>query len=172
MVFGLTGCILSPIFGYLTKHISQAALIVFMLMVSISNSIFMLAWSPSSQYLYVIFIVAMAFGISQSYANGQVRGLYILHVSEDKSVFCFATLFQTVGFLIGFLFSLLTCTRIKLIFYFCLSAFSLICYLVLIWRENRSDIVLKSDSLILFSDNCTNTEKYSDENPDIFSYKF
>jgi hypothetical protein len=98
--------------------------------------------------------------------------LYILHVSDDKSVFCFATLFQTIGFLIGFLFSLLACTREKLIFYFCLSAFSLICYLILIWRENRFSSVINSDRPMLFSDNSTNTEKCSDENPDFFSYKF
>ena len=158
MVFGVTGALLSPLFGYLTRHTSQVVFIVFMLMVSISNSILMLTWIPNPKNPVIIFYMAIAFGISQAYANGQVRSLFIIHISPNKSVYCFATLFQTLGFLSGFLLSLLSCTNIKLIFYFCLVAFSLICYIILIWRENRYAIEKTLLRQIDVIDNSTNTE--------------
>ena len=135
MVFGAVGAVLSPFFGYLTRFTTHAPFIVFMLMCSICNSIFLLTWTPDVEKLYVIFFVAITFGISQAYANGQVRGLFILYITTNKSVFCFSTLFQTLGFCTGFVLSLLTCTQTKLIVYFVLCSISLICFILLIIRD-------------------------------------
>jgi hypothetical protein len=165
MVFGATGAILSPIFGYLTKYSSQIAFMVFMLMVSIANSIFMLTWVPTQNNFHVIFIMAIAFGLSQSYANGQVRGLFLVHITDNKNVFSIASLFQTFGFFIGFLLSLLTCTKTKTFVYFGLSVLSLICYITLIVRENKLkvDEIIKEQTSIAVDliDSATNTDNDS-----------
>ena len=137
MVFGLSGAILAALFGYLTKYIPQSTLIVFMLMVSISNSLFMLTWTPDQNHIYVIFFMAMAFGISQAYSTGQLISLYVIHVTENKNIFCFCNVFQNIGFLTGFLLSRFTCTYVKAYFYLSLSIISLISYLFIIFREKK-----------------------------------
>jgi hypothetical protein len=53
-------------------------------------------------------------------------------LTDNPSVFSAATIFQTFGFLIGFIISLVSCTNIKLYIYFGLCALSLICYLALL----------------------------------------
>jgi hypothetical protein len=136
ITFGATGVTLAAFFGYLTKYIPQAALIVFMLMVSIANSLFMLTWTPNPNHLYVIFFMAIAFGLSQAYSTGQLISLYIIHVTENKNVFCFCNIFQNIGFLLGFLLSRFTCTYFKAYFYLSLSILSLISYIFLIFLEN------------------------------------
>ena len=140
MVFGAVGAILSPIFGYLTRFTTHAPFIVFMLMCSICNSIFLLTWTPDVEKLYIIFMVAIAFGISQAYANGQVRGLFIIYITTNKTVFCFATLFQTIGFCTGFVLSLVTCTQTKLIIYFVICLISLICFITLCIRDKITSL--------------------------------
>ena len=50
--------------------------IVFMIMASISHSIFMLSWTPNATQINVIFVMAIGFAVSSSIATGQVQGLY------------------------------------------------------------------------------------------------
>ena len=126
----------------------------------------MLTWTPNPNNLYVIFFMAIGFGLSQSYANGQVRGLFIVHISNNKCVFCFATLFQTLGFCTGFLFSLLTCTYVKVYFYFSLASASLICYIFLIWRENTQNMGKISDEKILVANEIDLRDKITKEEED------
>ena len=138
MVFGFTGVVLAPIYGYLTEYLTQVTFIVFMLMVSISNSIFMLTWIPDENHLYVIFFMAVAFGVSQAYGNCQLLGLYVTYITENKNIFCISNMFQNIGFLLGFLLSRFTCTYLKAYVYFSLSSLSLICYVALIRLHKKS----------------------------------
>lgn len=84
--------------------------------------------------------------------------MFVLHITDNKGVFGFANAFQTIGFFVGFLLSLFTCTSVKTYVYFGLCVLSLICYILLIFRENKHKIneinlkLCKQNSNILLND--------------------
>ena len=77
IVTGSCGTIFSILFGSIAKYIEQPILVVFMLMLSISNMVLMLYWMPNPNSLYVVFVMAIAFGINKAYYVGQLRGIVI-----------------------------------------------------------------------------------------------
>lgn len=74
-VLGVCATVFSIVFGYITKYIEQSTVIVLILMISISNVVFMLYWTPNTSDLYAIFVMSVAFGTTKSYTVGQIRGL-------------------------------------------------------------------------------------------------
>jgi predicted MFS family arabinose efflux permease len=139
-VFGASGVVFSIAFGYLTKYLTQPALIVFILMISIVNSIFMLTWTPDPSELYIIFLISISFGTTRAYYIGQIRGLYSISFPQNYGAQSAASLFQAIGFALGVLISYLFCAYIKLYIILIITSLSLICYFIMIGRKNYQEL--------------------------------
>lgn len=146
LVYGLTSLIFANILGYLTKFSSQPVMITFMIMTSLSNFLIMLIWTPiSSSQMSILYLIAFLFGLSASYSNGQIRGLYGYYFPNDSSVYSAASFSSTFGYVIGFILSLFFCARVKIFIHMSLLIFSLTCYVILSYhKQNVSKTLINS----------------------------
>jgi hypothetical protein len=62
--------------GYLLRYIGEMSGIVFIQMAIFSVCIFMISWTPDPSASHAIFLMALGFSVSESVANGQIRGIY------------------------------------------------------------------------------------------------
>jgi len=74
---GLLGFVLCILMSYLLRYIGSMACIIFVQMTTFAVSIFMLSWTPNPEQNYAIYLVVVAFCVSQSISNGQIKGTKI-----------------------------------------------------------------------------------------------
>ncbi len=74
IIFGGVGSVITFGMSYLLKSVGIMPGIVFMIMMSLIQCVFMLAWTPVPNSSALIYAMAIGFALSQSVANGQVRG--------------------------------------------------------------------------------------------------
>jgi hypothetical protein len=80
MIFqkGIFGSLISFAMTFLLKYIGVQTGIVFMLMSSLIQCVFMLAWTPVPNNSVLIFMMAVVFALSMSVYFGQIRGIIML----------------------------------------------------------------------------------------------
>lgn len=82
-----------------------------------------------------------------------ISGLFAIQFPTNPGAHSASTLFQTFGFTLGFIFSIFTCTYVKILFHLALTFVSLIFYLILLARneqkieKNKNNIELKENVL-------------------------
>ena len=130
--------------------------IIFMVMIALMQSVFMLAWTPISNHSSLIFLMAIGFALSQSVANGQVRGLYGVYFFKNSAAFSAATISQTAGFFFGSLCSTYFCTEFKTWFYAGVAILGLICYIILAIKHLTKE---KDDKEELLKENNNEIDK-------------
>ena len=79
------GCILSFLMGFILKYIGTSNGIILMLCASLTQSIFMISWTPSIENSYVIYLMIIGFSVSGSMGTGQVRGKKIIYIIIYKN---------------------------------------------------------------------------------------
>ena len=72
---GLLGSVISFAMTFLLKYIGVQTGIVFMLMSSLVQCVFMLSWTPVPNNSTLIFMMAIVFALSMSVYFGQIRGI-------------------------------------------------------------------------------------------------
>lgn len=149
MVYALTSSLVSFIIGKLAKHIGLQTIIVMMLLVALSHSIFMLSWTPRYDQGYVVVLMAATFGFTNSLATAQIRGLYGVFFPNDPTAYSAEILFETSGLIIGSLMSIFFQARVKIYLYIGIIVSGVISYVCLEMRHrNRT---AKIDELIVDS---------------------
>ena len=130
--------------------------IVFMLMVVVTQSIFILSWTPVLKPI-VVFLMSTGFAFSQSIAASQIRGnafqfsffgkiliqkyhclgLYGVYFPNNNSAFSAAAMGFTLGLSLGSACSAYFCTSTKILIYLIIVVLSLVCYVIICFRHNN-----------------------------------
>ena len=122
---------------YVLRYAGKTSGIVFMLNISLTQCIFILSWTPNQNDIYVLFLMILGFALSQSIANGQVRGLYGIYFPNNPSAFSCATIGQTLGFISGCLATMYLCVNEKVYVYTLIVIFSLVCFVTIEIRQAK-----------------------------------
>jgi hypothetical protein len=134
VLFGILGSSVSFGITYLLKYIGVQLGIIFMLMTAITQSIFIISWTPVYNNTTVIFSMAVGFSLTLSIYAGQIRGIYGVYFPKNPAAFSAVAIGQTLGFLFGSLLSTYACNRFKTYFYLGITLFSLFCYVFLLLK--------------------------------------
>lgn len=127
---------------------------VMMLMAALSNSIFIISWTPKLEESYTMFLVITAFAFTNCLATAQVRGVFGIYFPDNPSAYSAAIIFETIGLVMGSILSIYVCTRFKIYVYMFIIVLSLISYNYLEVRKN----ILKSREIPI-SSNVDNQKK-------------
>ena len=114
-----------------------------MLMVALSNAIFMISWTPNVDESYVLFVMALAFAFTDCLATSQVRAAFGIFFPDNPSAYSAALMFETIGLVLGSIISIYFCTRIKVYGYIFLIFLSLLSYVILEVKTNHSRLKAK-----------------------------
>lgn len=131
-LFGVLGCVLSFVMGYVIKYIGSTGGIILMLSISFARSIFVISWIPEKEQLYVIYFMVAGFAVSQSVGSGQVRALYGVYFPNNPTSFSYCAINQTFGLFIGSMISKSFSTAIKTYVLIGIIITSFICYVILL----------------------------------------
>ena len=71
---GILGFVLCILMSYLLKFIGTMSCIILVQMTIFAVSIFMVSWTPIESEGYSLYLVIIAFAVSQSISNGQIKG--------------------------------------------------------------------------------------------------
>ena len=119
VIIGLSGTISSFLCGYMTKLLRIQTILFFMLALAFSNLMLMLFGGVEPKQRYLIYLMAVFFGITNSIGKSQLSGLLGIrfpnNMSSSYSVF---SAFESMGFMFGAIVSLFAQTRLKV--YICL----------------------------------------------------
>lgn len=144
IVYGVVASIFSYLVGKLAKHIGLQTTIVMMLLVGLSNCIFMLSWTPRYDQGYVVFLMAATFGFTNSLATAQVRAIFGVFFPKDPTAYSGAILFETMGLILGSVLSIFFQARIKIYVYIAVIFLGVVSY---VWLEvrHRHRAMIKSE---------------------------
>ena len=142
MIFAASASITSFVIGNLVEYIGIQTSIVFMLLMAFSHAIFMISWTASFNQGYVIFLMAVTFGFTNSLANTQVRSIFGAIFPNDPAAYSGAILFETIGLILGSILSVFFQTRIKIYVYIGIIFISLVSYIFLEIRRNKRELDL------------------------------
>ncbi len=70
---------------FLLKYIGVQTGIVFMLMISLAQCVFMLSWTPVPNESTLIFMMAVGFALSMSVSIGQIRGINMDQIKPTRT---------------------------------------------------------------------------------------
>ena len=74
VLFGLSGALLSFMFGLITKYMTVTPLIIFTQTIVLGHCVFILTWTADETSVYIVFLMTFAFSISQAVAVTQLKG--------------------------------------------------------------------------------------------------
>jgi hypothetical protein len=107
-----------------------------MLMGALSNSIFIISWTPKIEESYTMYLVIATFAFTNCLATSQVRGVFGIYFPDNPSAYSAAIIFETIGLVLGSILSIYFCTRIKIYVYMAIIVLGLVSYNYLEVRKN------------------------------------
>ncbi|ODM95223.1 UNC93-like protein [Orchesella cincta] len=113
--YGIVDAIGSASFGPIIKYTGRVAIFSFGAIVNISMIIVMLIWKPNPENPVMFFVVAGFWGIGDAIWQTQINAFYgVLFPHDEEPSFSNYRLWESLGFIIAYVFSNVLCVQIKL----------------------------------------------------------
>ncbi|KAL1516984.1 hypothetical protein ABEB36_000808 [Hypothenemus hampei] len=129
--FGVVNAICSLLFGSVMKYVGRVPIMVLGLSVHAGVQIFLLLWRPHPSNPLLFFMASGLWGVGDAVWQTQVNGLYgALFRRNKEAAFSNYRLWESVGFVIAYIYSTQLCTRIKLFVQLSILVFGFMLYCV------------------------------------------
>ncbi|XP_075978086.1 UNC93-like protein [Anticarsia gemmatalis] len=140
MTFGLSDAIGCLVTGYLAKLVGRLPLLIGALFVHGGVFITMLVWRPHPGDQYIMFIIAMLWGLCDSCWTVQINAYYgVLFRGKEEAAFSNYRLWEAFGYIISYVLSSYVRTRYKIYLLLCSLIVGVIGYLTVEYRQYKSE---------------------------------
>ncbi|XP_070498643.1 UNC93-like protein [Chironomus tepperi] len=140
IVFGVVNAICSIIFGTIMKYTGRFVIIIFGTVVHMGIFTYILFWRPHPDHKFVFFLISGLWGVSDAVWQTQINGIYgALFRRNKEAAFSNYRLWESVGFVIAYVYSTLICTSMKLYIVITVLAVGTICYIIVEIRHLRKE---------------------------------
>lgn len=140
IAFGVSNAISSYIVGSITKWLGRPVVIICAMVFNIGLVIWHHLWETLSSSLFIFFVTAAAWGISDSVWQTQTIAHFgVLFHSNKEISFSIYKLFQSLGFTVAFAYGDYLCVSHKLYILVCVLIISVILYGVVEWSERKKN---------------------------------
>lgn len=113
--FGAANAIGSFAFGQLVKYTGRIASLILAASINYLTIYVMLTWQVNANEFYVLNMIAMLWGISDSIWQTQVNSLYgVLFEQNQEAAFSNFRLWESLGFFVSYFYSNRICVKTKL----------------------------------------------------------
>ncbi|CAF1588458.1 unnamed protein product, partial [Didymodactylos carnosus] len=141
--YGVCDALGSFTFGYIVKYIGRIPCIVFAAILNYALIITMLHWIPNVSQIWVLFVLAAMWGLADSVWQTQINATYgILFSKHDEAAFSNFRLWESVGFVVAYIYTPRIRVRSSHIILLCFLSLSMCGYCaveVLEFKRKRSD---------------------------------
>ncbi|ODN04684.1 UNC93-like protein [Orchesella cincta] len=113
--YGVVDAIGSISFGPIIRYTGRITIFVFGAIVNIAMIIVMLTWTPDPDNPIMFFVVAGCWGLGDAIWQTQINAFYgVLFPQDEEPSFSNYRLWESLGFIIAYVFSNILCVKIKL----------------------------------------------------------
>lgn len=145
MTFGLTDAISCLVTGYLVKITGRVPLVIAAALLQTVLLLTMLMWKPDPSQLYMFFIIAALWGLSDSIWLVHVNAFCgLLFPGREEAAYSNFRLWESVGFIVAYLYSPFLRMRIKIIILLVMLVLGVIQYLYVEYKASKENIIVKS----------------------------
>lgn len=138
MTFGLADAIGCVVTGYIAKVTGRLPLIVAATLVDAALFITILVWSPQAGYGYVLYIIAVLWGLADSVWLVQINAYYgILFPGREEAAFSNFRLWESVGFIIAYIISPYLRMSTKSYLMILLMVVGVLCYFIVEYKDRK-----------------------------------
>ncbi|XP_049873574.1 UNC93-like protein [Pectinophora gossypiella] len=138
MTFGVADAIGCVVTGYLGKITGRVPLICSALVVHSALFITLLVWRPQAHMSYVLYIIAVLWGLCDSVWMVQINAYYgILFPGREEAAFSNFRLWESVGYIIAYVISPYLRTSAKTYLLFIMMFVGAALYFIVEYRERR-----------------------------------
>jgi len=104
IVFGICDAAASVGFGFIIKKIGRTPIFILGAVINILVIIVMLSWSPASDQVAVVYVLAGLWGTADAIWQTQINALYgVLFANDEEAAFSNYRLWESLGFLLAFI---------------------------------------------------------------------
>merc|ERR1719193_138597 len=137
IAFGLTNSCCSFVFGRLVKTIGRVPFFVLAALVNVAAILTMLLWDPvNTENKPVFFVLAAMWGMSDAVWQTQINALYgVLFMDNQEAGFANYRLWESLGFIVAFIYADLLSVKVKLLILFGVLAVGMAGYFLIEIRE-------------------------------------
>ncbi|XP_069682302.1 UNC93-like protein [Periplaneta americana] len=133
---GVSNAAFSLLIGWLVKHTGRLLAMLLAFVVHVCVIITLQVWAPDPSQPTVFFVLAVLWGFCDAIWVVQIISLYsILSSGNEEAAFSNYDLWLSLGFIVGFSYSAVLCTRIKLHILLGLLVVGVTSYIVLEWKR-------------------------------------
>ncbi|XP_021207584.1 UNC93-like protein isoform X3 [Bombyx mori] len=138
MTYGLADAIGCIVNGYIAKIIDRLPLICIATIINIAILTTLLTWHPNGGQAYVLYIIIVVLGFSDSIWIVQINAYYsILFPGREEAAFSNFRLWESVGYIVAYVISPYLRTSVKTYLMLSLLVLGLSCYFTVEYRERR-----------------------------------
>jgi len=138
LCYGIADTIGSYLFGYIIKYTGRVAVFLTAALLNYSTILLMIFWEPNDKSYYVVFLIAILWGLADAVWQSQVTAFYgVIFKSEEEAAFSNRMLWESVGFAIGYAYADHICVSTILYLLIVYLTLSLIGYGLIEYREKR-----------------------------------
>ncbi|CAF3981831.1 unnamed protein product [Adineta steineri] len=137
IVYGVCDALSSFSFGHIAKYIGRMYCLMFAASINYALIITMLLWVPRENQLWVLFILAGLWGVADGCWQTQIAAAYGTLFTENESAFSNFHLWESLGFVIAYVYTPRIRIRYAHIILLCVLTLSMICYTIIEIRERQ-----------------------------------
>ncbi|CAF0796002.1 unnamed protein product [Brachionus calyciflorus] len=113
--YGVSDTLGSYGFGYVIKYIGRIPCFLIAAAMNYATILLMIFWKPSLETSYVLFIIAIMWGLSDAVWQTQINAFYgVVFRSSEEAAFSNYRLWESLGFVIAYAYSNYLCISTKL----------------------------------------------------------
>ncbi|CAF0795983.1 unnamed protein product [Brachionus calyciflorus] len=140
IVYGVSSTIGSYGFGYMIKLVGRQISFSLAAILNYAAILLQIFWEPSFKGSYVLFIVAVMWGITDAAWNTQISAFYgVIFKSNEEAAFSNLKLWQSVGSAISFAYSNFIGTNVKLYLLIAYLTLGMTGYAIVEFRLKKKD---------------------------------
>lgn len=136
--FGVVNAICSILFGSIMKYIGRIPIIIVGCITHGVLIIVLLFWRPSPDSPIIFFVISGLYGVGDAVWQTQINGIYgALFRRNKEAAFSNYRLWESVGFVIAYAYSITLCARMKLYILFSVLILGILGWVIVEIRHTR-----------------------------------
>lgn len=149
--FGVVNAICSILFGSIMKYIGRIPIIIVGCITHGVLIIVLLFWRPSPDSPIIFFVISGLYGVGDAVWQTQINGIYgALFRRNKEAAFSNYRLWESVGFVIAYAYSITLCARMKLYILFSVLILGILGWVIVEIRHTRKVNFFNFDFLKFF----------------------